>query len=58
MAIQLGKRSTRRFFGCCLVVALTSLAPFAGAGTATADGHNIIDQDGTRGHPTAPNSVE
>jgi hypothetical protein len=51
MAIQLGKQSTRMFLAGCLVLGLTSLAPFASAGTAAADGHNIVDEDGTWGAP-------
>jgi hypothetical protein len=51
MAIQLGKQGTRMFVASCLVLGLTGLAPFAGAGTAAADGHNIVDEDGTWGAP-------
>ena len=51
MAIQLRKRSTRAFVASCMVLGLISVAPFAGAGTAAADGHNIIDEDGTWGAP-------
>jgi hypothetical protein len=53
MAIQLRKRSTRAFVAGCLVLGLISAAPFAGAGTAAADGHNIVDHDGTWGDPDA-----
>jgi hypothetical protein len=51
MAIQLGKQGTRMFVASCLVLGLTGLAPFASAGTAAADGHNIVDEDGTWGAP-------
>lgn len=51
MAIQLGKHRTRTFVACCLALALTGPAPFAGAGIAAADGHNIVDHDGTWGAP-------
>jgi hypothetical protein len=51
MVIQLGKQATRTFFAGCLVLGITTLAPFASIGTACADGHNIVDQDGTWGAP-------
>ena len=51
MTIQLGKQSARMFLACCLAVGVTGLAPFAGAGTACADGHNVVDPDATWGAP-------
>jgi hypothetical protein len=51
MVIQLGKRSTRTLLAACLALGLTSLATFPSVATATADGHNIVDVDGTWGAP-------
>jgi hypothetical protein len=51
MVIQLGKRSTKTLLAACLVLGLTSLATFPSVATAAADGHNIVDVDGTWGAP-------
>jgi hypothetical protein len=51
MAIQLGKLGTRTFLATCLVLGLTGVAPFASIAPACADGHNIVDADGTWGAP-------
>jgi len=41
-----------------MVLGLISVAPFAGAGTAAADGHNILTTTAPGATPTAPTSVE
>jgi hypothetical protein len=51
MATQLSKRGIRTILAGCLVLGFTGLAPLASAGTAAADGHNIVDPDGTWGAP-------
>ena len=51
MTTQLGKQGARMFIASCLVLGFTSVAPFASIGTACADGHNIVDEDGTWGAP-------
>jgi hypothetical protein len=51
MIVQVGKQGKRMFVASCLVLGFTSLAPFATIGTAAADGHNIVDGDGTWGAP-------
>ena len=51
MTIHVGKQGKRMFVASCLVLGFTSLAPFATVGTDAADGHNIVDEDGTWGAP-------
>ena len=40
------------------ITAAAVLGVLANASTAVADGHNVVNPDGTWGQPTAPNSME
>jgi hypothetical protein len=54
MAVQLGKLGTRTLVATCLALGFTTAAPFATIAPACADGHNIVDADGTWGAPDGP----